>query len=92
MIKWKNFQFLPNRGYAVHNAGGSNISDQQIKSAVDYTLARLGNNINDVITIADRDYLQNNYFSILPDGSMRVTINDQDIIAGSLFKQSVKEK
>jgi hypothetical protein len=42
------------------------------------------------ITIADRDYLQNNYFSILPDGNVRVVDDDQDKIVGSLLQDSVQ--
>jgi MoaA/NifB/PqqE/SkfB family radical SAM enzyme len=94
VARWKVFQFLPVRGHAVRNASEFSISDQQFACAVHDALPYLGNHSGCDVTIADRDYLQRNYFLISSDGNVRVTVNEgniRDIIIGSLLKQDVEE-
>lgn len=89
--RWKIFQFLPLRGYALRNETTFSISDQQFNNAVQDALSHIDSSSKCDITVADRNYLQRNYFSILQDGSVRVTVNDMDVIVGNLFRQSLNE-
>lgn len=89
--RWKIFQFIPFRGYSIENAKQFHISDEQFNFAIDNLFNKLEFKPNCQVTIADRNYLQGNYFIILCDGRVRTTINNADVIAGNLLEQSVSE-
>lgn len=88
--RWKVFQFIPIRGFAAKNSDGFWIPDDEFKDVASRAVAQF-TEPETIVTVADREYLQGNYFSILPDGSVRVSIDTQDFIVGSLLKQTVSD-
>ena len=89
--RWKIFQFMAIRGYAMQNARQFEIDDQKFSESVKNMLKNVTESLKYRVTIADREYMQRNYFSILQDGNVRVTVDGEDKIVGSLLSQSVME-
>lgn len=88
--RWKIFQFIPIRGYAYQNCNEFEISDEKFNLSAINAKRIIDPEYTDV-TIANKEYLQENYFSILQDGTVRVTVNKKDKIVGDLYTQSVRE-
>ncbi len=88
--RWKIFEFSPIRGSAKENAECFSIPHEVFlkKSQEAAENAKL-TGIH--VTIADKAYLNGNYFSVNPDGKVRVTVHGEDQIAGDLLKSDVRE-
>ena len=88
--RWKIFQFLPIRGIAKRNESLFEISSSDFRSAV-------GRAVDQVepkgvsISVADWSYMEGNYFSISPDGTVRTTVNQTDVVVGNLLSQTVEQ-
>lgn len=89
--RWKVFQFVPIRGYAAQNAQQFAVADQEFLNAVNNAVKYIRNPDRCLVTVADRDYLRNNYFSIMPDGRVKVTVNLHDEVLGSLLQLDVMD-
>lgn len=89
--RWKIFQFLPLRGYAISNRAKFEISDEEFHKVIKDVMPLLENKSLEWITIADRDYLNNNYFTILQEGTVRASVNNKDIIIGNVLEQDISE-
>lgn len=88
--RWKIFEFSPVRGAAKKNSAFFTLPHCEFLKAADTAAIRTrGEGVH--VTIADKNYLDRNYFSVSPNGEVRVTVNGEDRIAGDLLLSEVSE-
>lgn len=80
--RWKIFHFIPIRGAAAINNNEFSISSKLFNDKIAEVVDIL-NNTDCRITVADHNYLQNNYFWINSDGAITVTEDYKDIVLGN---------
>lgn len=86
--RWKIFHFIPIRGESLVNKDLFYISEDLFYERVSIAQELLKDS-DCKITIADHNYLQNNYFWINADGAITVTENYKDIILGNALSDDL---
>ncbi len=86
--RWKLFQFSPIRGAALKNAPHFSLPRNAFHDAV-RPGAELAEKHEIHVTIADEVYLSGNYFSISPNGDVRVSLSGHDKVVGNLLTSNV---
>lgn len=87
---WKIFRFYPIRGTAKKNKRIYNI-DQVRFNEITEEAENAFSKTQIKIVIADWTYLENNYFSISPNGFVRLSKNMNDIIIGDLSRLNIEQ-
>ncbi|MCK6437433.1 radical SAM protein [Rivihabitans pingtungensis] len=88
--RWKLFEFSPIRGVSLINSIQFSLLPKAFRKAVEsieMTVKSKGIHV----TLADRDYLNSNYFSVSPNGDVRITVDSKDYIVGNLLNSNVAD-
>ena len=91
MVRYLTKNICPIRGHAAKNKQTFFISDNEFNNLEKEIILNLPKNLTCMVHFSDRIELQKACFSISPNGEVRVSIDDGEIIVGDLKTQEVKE-
>lgn len=88
--RWKLFQFVPLRGTAKINSSQFFISDEDFYATVEKVRKKMGKKA-DLLSISDRNNIENAYFVIFPNGDIKISNNLEDRVLGNALKNNLKK-